>query len=336
MVHEIGHALGLKHPFEGASTLPASEQYTQYSVMNYITAAGAVPTTPRPYDELAVQHLYGPNVPVSALYPSGYTTAGYMSANPDIAAAFAGNPAGADFHYIVHGVREGRSFQGFDSLRYIASHADLRNWLGTDTAAAAAHYSQFGMAEGRSATLFEPFSYLASHSDLQAGFGVDASAASRHYIQFGANEGRAITFDAIGYLAANTDVLFAVRGDTNSGAEHWLRLGRSEGRAVTGFDAVGYLARYGDLQAAFGTDLGAATRHYVNHGWREGRSPTGTAASDAPALAGTGLSDAVGSSFPASCSCPVCSGAWSGAGADAAPLYGLRRDDPFGGSLASA
>lgn len=35
LIHEIGHALGLKHPFEGASRLPTTTDTTQYSVMSY-------------------------------------------------------------------------------------------------------------------------------------------------------------------------------------------------------------------------------------------------------------------------------------------------------------
>ncbi|WP_238343981.1 matrixin family metalloprotease [Ramlibacter lithotrophicus] len=35
LLHEIGHAVGLKHPFEDASRLPAALDSTQYSVMSY-------------------------------------------------------------------------------------------------------------------------------------------------------------------------------------------------------------------------------------------------------------------------------------------------------------
>ena len=35
IIHELGHALGLKHPFEGNYTLPANEDNTLYTVMSY-------------------------------------------------------------------------------------------------------------------------------------------------------------------------------------------------------------------------------------------------------------------------------------------------------------
>jgi serralysin len=35
LLHEMGHALGLKHPFEGAYTLPADHDHTSETVMSY-------------------------------------------------------------------------------------------------------------------------------------------------------------------------------------------------------------------------------------------------------------------------------------------------------------
>lgn len=66
LLHEIGHALGLTHPFE--STPPLSTQYDnlQYTIMSYtdspLYATMDYPVTPMLYDIAAIQYLYGPNM----------------------------------------------------------------------------------------------------------------------------------------------------------------------------------------------------------------------------------------------------------------------------------
>ncbi len=67
-LHEIGHALGLKHPFEGANTLAVGYDNYFYTVMSYTASpwstqgdnfASFYPTTLMYYDILALQTLYG-------------------------------------------------------------------------------------------------------------------------------------------------------------------------------------------------------------------------------------------------------------------------------------
>ncbi len=80
LMHEIGHALGLKHPFSGDYTLETSFDSKKYTVMSYTEHPNSLyrtvtetPTgyswsydyinsdTLMPFDILALQHLYGAN-----------------------------------------------------------------------------------------------------------------------------------------------------------------------------------------------------------------------------------------------------------------------------------
>jgi serralysin len=67
ILHEIGHALGLEHPFERAE-FPVSEDTISTTIMSYSAIAGNQnsiftfnPTTAMPLDILAIQYLYGAN-----------------------------------------------------------------------------------------------------------------------------------------------------------------------------------------------------------------------------------------------------------------------------------
>jgi hypothetical protein len=86
LVHEIGHALGLKHPFQGTSKLPKNLDSRLYSTMSYTDAPNSLfvqviqnangsvswssvtvaPETPMLLDIAAIQYLYGINTSYKA------------------------------------------------------------------------------------------------------------------------------------------------------------------------------------------------------------------------------------------------------------------------------
>lgn len=65
ILHEIGHALGLSHPFDEDIKLPKAEQTVQYTVMAYDKHPDLPeryqPAAPMLYDVAAIQYLYGKN-----------------------------------------------------------------------------------------------------------------------------------------------------------------------------------------------------------------------------------------------------------------------------------
>lgn len=58
LLHELGHALGLKHPFDGSPTLSSSQDNTANTLMSY-TSKGGPYSSYSPYDIAALNWLYG-------------------------------------------------------------------------------------------------------------------------------------------------------------------------------------------------------------------------------------------------------------------------------------
>jgi len=84
IIHETLHALGLKHPgnYNGSDVgnppyLPYGEENWDNTLMTYNFNSGAEPSTPMPYDVLALQYLYG-----AKSYNSSSTT--YNFTRPDL------------------------------------------------------------------------------------------------------------------------------------------------------------------------------------------------------------------------------------------------------------
>jgi serralysin len=79
LLHELGHALGLKHPFDDSPNLPSNEDTNDFTVMSYsdgvfsesdFVSNARFAVTPMIYDIAAAQHIYG----VNTSYNAGDTT----------------------------------------------------------------------------------------------------------------------------------------------------------------------------------------------------------------------------------------------------------------------
>ena len=73
ILHEVGHALGLKHPFESPDIIAPQYDSMMYTVMSYSPMAGGrfahpdrYPTTPMTLDVQALEYLYGPSTTANA------------------------------------------------------------------------------------------------------------------------------------------------------------------------------------------------------------------------------------------------------------------------------
>jgi len=61
LIHEIGHALGLKHPFEGTPQLSVAEDMTLYTMMSYTSDPAQYALAYGELDLAALHYLYGPS-----------------------------------------------------------------------------------------------------------------------------------------------------------------------------------------------------------------------------------------------------------------------------------
>jgi hypothetical protein len=96
LLHEIGHALGLEHPFEDPVRLPSTVDNTDYTVMSYTDGSG-YKTGFQPYDLSALVFLYGMDglggsygVDADALYYYGTAANEAFSAGAQSAAWYGG------------------------------------------------------------------------------------------------------------------------------------------------------------------------------------------------------------------------------------------------------
>ncbi|WP_223677911.1 matrixin family metalloprotease [Azospirillum agricola] len=301
LVHEIGHALGLKHPGnynagssggEDGPYLSAAEDNYAYTVMSYHNNAslpsGVYPTGPGIHDIAAIQYLYGANIAAApgndsyALASGAYVTLwdpnGVNTLNGatqsaalsiDLREGTFSSVGGVLSVGLAHGTRIQKAVGGTgnDSFTVNSLGNRIDGGAGDDTVYLSGTRAQYGIR------LTSTGAYVVSGVE-----GNDVLTGIEH-LRFSDGSvaltaAAAGSFDALRYLASNADLVTAYGTDTTAATSHYVELGVVEGRSLAGFDPYNYLAGYNDLMDAFGNDVSAATRHYIQHGRAEGRSAT--------------------------------------------------------------
>ncbi len=297
ILHEIGHALGLKHPgnYSAWGTgsdgpyLPAAQDNTAYSVMSYNnnSALGSAPTTPSMFDIAAVQYYYGANMAagqgdntyalstnfqtlwdpngVNTLSAAGQTAnvgidmreAGISTITGTLGTAIA---IGTRIHNAIGGA-------GNDTIVQNGLNNRIDGGGGIDTVVYGGASSQYRVStvSGNAFLVSGPEGNDLLINDETIAFG-DGASAPIASCSSGA-------FDSLQYMAANPDVYLAFGGNGHAATDHFLNAGFQEGRSTL-FDGLRYEASNPDVALALGTNTRAAMQHWLNAGIYEGRSAT--------------------------------------------------------------
>ncbi len=273
LLHEIGHALGLGHPFEGPNALPAAEDNTGNTVMSY-THVGASKSTFQSYDLLALRWIYGED--------GLGGTWGWNSANgpsltlvPVVRDVF--GTSGGDTLVDTSGPARLFGLAGDDRLQGGSGDDTLDGGTGTDTAVYAGAAGGYRVAHtGAGWTV----------TDRDGGDGVDTLTgierldftdrdfelvAPRITVvpSYGAFD--SFLFDPVYYTLQTADLVPAL---SLAGAwAHYAGSGAASGQAPNAwFDAGWYENRWPDL-TPLNLDALTLFRHFNLYGVWEGRAP---------------------------------------------------------------
>ena len=245
-------------------------------VLNYFSDEGCRRLGEADADAIIAQFPKSTWLDYSSVFDANY----YLSNNPDVAKATAGNSELALDHFINYGMSEGRrGSASFDVQSYFNEYPDLRAAFGFDLVKYYEHYVTAGKAEGRHGTGCSKIEGYATTIN-----GVDYSSV----------------YDPSFYLSNNEDIRNAFSKRSPAGVvmiddaavlRHFVSCGMAEGRRGSeSFDVLSYYNRYPDLRRAFGANLTALYSHYLSSGRAEGRIATGCA-SLAGAVASQGGTD---------------------------------------------
>ena len=160
LLHEVGHMLGLAHPFDSPRPLPSDQDHTSNTVMSY-TSRGSNKTEFQPYDVLALNWIYGRdglggawgvnsvNGPSLAL-PSSTPVRFVGTALPDLFASTAANEvfegAGAIDRVNFHGKRADYTLIEKTGSWQVSDAVPGRDGVDTVTQIERLHFADYAVA----------------------------------------------------------------------------------------------------------------------------------------------------------------------------------------------
>ncbi len=305
--HEIGHVLGLKHPFGHVDArgnigegpyLPEAEDNTQWSVMSYTYGAHDA-NSHSPFDLAALQYLYGVSTKLNAGNNS-YTLS-------PLATNFIADGAGVDT-LSAAGLNQAATlylepgYWGFigQKAQTISAAGQVTVNFGTvieNLIGGNAADNLFGNTGNNVLTGgagndsvdggggIDTLNYTGNFADYAFGYSAGVITIEDKNLTNG-NDGtdrlinsevlhftdKDLTLvDGLRYIASYADLINAYHANADAGISHYLRFGFAQGRTAS-FDAQVYIDKYADVRALVGTNLNTATLHFINNGFGENRN----------------------------------------------------------------